>query len=130
MTQHRVVTQPTPRPWTIGTSETRHIDGSPPTHNLTIVAKSSERLITDFGVPQRIGAQLRPEDLENAKFVVRAVNLHDDLVSALEHITMWAEEHINACKRDGQRPAIDRFRVKAARSTLNKVKLGATDHES
>ena len=124
------MSEPTKGPWTIGTCETRHLDGSPPTHNLTIITEGSEKLITDFGVPQRIGAPLRPEDIANAKFIIKAVNNHlqlssekatDTLLAALEDLTIWGEEHLAICKREGSRPLINSLRVKRARAAIAKA---------
>ena len=79
------MSQHTPGPWKLGISECRHLDGSPPTHNLIIVTESEE-LITDFGRPQKIGEPLLEKDRTNAEIIIRAVNLNAELVAALESL--------------------------------------------
>lgn len=67
--------QHAPTPWDIGTSETRYLDGSPPTHNYIIVDKFG-RLVADFGSKQKIGTPLTKKDTANIEFIVEAVNRH------------------------------------------------------
>lgn len=44
---------------------------------------------------------------------------YEDLVEALRSFVEWAEEHRDACKRAGARPAIDAHRVSRARKLVD-----------
>lgn len=97
------MTEHTPLPWTIS----KHSEYPDRTYELV----NPDTSIADIDCG------------DNAEFICRAVNCHDDLLAALEEITRDLKGPSDFCKDRSSRPAIQ-LALETARAAIAKARKG------